>query len=257
MSRTAGALLEQAGEYVHRFDRVSAGGRFEGVSSEGPIRSAGDEELLEATASLARLRRLVEAELTRLAGEIARRSESRDDSLARRMGAGSAANLVAQVAGIPRAQAGTMVASGVAFRCRESISGAVMRAVCPRIASAFACGLLDPEVAAGMRRALGQGAPGSAHFELDALEATLLETAAEGWGADDLLGRLKQVPAMAHPDGGAPRPDAPAPTRTVTRRELQRVVPVGAGPRRGDGRVPEDRGGREHGDRTVAAVHAR
>jgi hypothetical protein len=222
MNRNAEALIEQAGEYAHRFDRVSAGGRFEGASSAGPIRLLTDEELVHAATSNARLVRLAQAEQVALAGEIARRSEPRDaTSLARKMGAGSAANLVAQITGVPRAQAGTIVASGEAFRPRESMTGEPMPAACPRIAAAFADGLLDPEIAAAVRRALVKAAPGLAPFEIEALEAKLLDVVGEGWAADDLLGWLKQVPSMAHPDGGAPNPDEPAPTQTVTRRELK------------------------------------
>jgi hypothetical protein len=221
MNRSAEALVEQVGEYVRRFDRVSAGGRFDGLSSSGPVRLLTDEELLSAGALNARLVRLAQAEQVTLAGEIARRSESREDSLARRMGAGSAANLVAQVTGVPRAVAGTVVASGVAFRPRESMTGEPMPAVCPQIAAAFADGLLDPEVAAGMRRALAKAAPGLAPFEVDTLESTLVAVAQEGWGADDVLGWLQQVPAMAHPEGGAPNPDEPAPTQSVTRKVLK------------------------------------
>ena len=165
MNRNAEALVEQAGSYAHLFDRVSLGGRFDGASSAGPIRVSTDQELLEATASLSRLRRLVDAELSALSGEIARRSEPRDTSLARKMGAGSAVNLVAQVTGVPRAQAGTMVASGEAFRPRENpFTGEALPAKYPQLAAAFADGLLDPEVAAAMRRALAKAAPGLAPF---------------------------------------------------------------------------------------------
>jgi hypothetical protein len=104
MDRNAETLLEQADAYAHLFDRVSAGDRFDGASSDGPIRLTSDQELLEAAGSVSRLIRLAEAERVKLAGEIARRSQSRDEtSLARRMGAGTAANLVSQVTGVPRA----------------------------------------------------------------------------------------------------------------------------------------------------------
>jgi 5-methylcytosine-specific restriction protein A len=221
MNRNGEALIEQVDSYVHLFDRVSVGGRFQGAASDGPIRLATDEELLEATARAARLIRLAQAEQTKLAGEIARRSEARDEtSLARRMGAGSAANLVAEITGVPRSQAGTMVASGEAFRPREGMSGEVMPAGCPQVAAAFADGLLDPEVAAAMRRALGKAAPGLAPFEVDELERQVVAYSQEGWGADDLLGWLKQVPEHAHPDGGAPRADDPVPVETATRKAL-------------------------------------
>lgn len=53
--------------------------------------------------------------------EMARRSQPNDaTSLARLMGAGTVGNLVSQVTGVSRAQAGTMVASGEAFRPRQN-----------------------------------------------------------------------------------------------------------------------------------------
>jgi 5-methylcytosine-specific restriction protein A len=160
--------------------------------------------------------------MTKRAGKIARRSEPRDDtSLARRFGAGSAANLVAQLTGIPRSQAGTMVASGEAFRPRENtFTGEPLPARFPQVAAAFADGLLDPEVAAAMRRAPTKAAPGLAPYEVDDLERQVLERCLEGHGADDLLGWLKKVPEHAHPEGGAPRPDDPPPTRSVTRKVM-------------------------------------
>jgi 5-methylcytosine-specific restriction protein A len=221
MNRNAEALIEQANAYSSVFDRVSVGGRFEGASSDGPIRLVSDQELLRAAASVSQLIRLAEAERTKLAGEIARRSEPRDEtSLARRMGAPSAAGLVSQVTGVPRAQAGTMVASGEAFRPREGMSGEALPAGCPQVAAAFAEGLLDPEVAAAMRRALAKAAPGLAPFEVDELERQVVAYSQEGWGADALLGWLKQVPEHAHPEGGAPRADDPVPVETATRRAL-------------------------------------
>lgn len=222
MNRNAAALLEQADVSVHLLDRVSAGDRFEGLSSDGPIRLATDPELLGSFAALAKLDRLVQAEMTKHAGELARRSEARDEtSLARRMGASGAAHLVSQVTGMPRTQAGTMVASGVAFRPGESSYGEPLPAKYQQVAAAFADGLLDPEVAAGMRRALDKAAPGLAPHEVEELERQVVEKAQEGFDPDLLLAWLKQVPHHAHPDGGAPRADDPTPITSVTRRELK------------------------------------
>ena len=116
------------------------------------------------------------------------------------MGAGSAANLVAQVTGVPRAQAGTMVASGVAFRPRENpFTGEPCPAVCPHVAAAFADGLLDPEVAAAMRRALAKAAPGLAPYEVDELERPVLARSQEGWDADDVPGVPEEGPGARAP----------------------------------------------------------
>jgi hypothetical protein len=222
MNRNAETLLEQVDAYVHLFDRVSAGDRFGGASSDGPIRLSSDQELLEAAGSVSRLIRLAEAERVKIAGEIARRSQSRDETaLARRMGAGTAANLVSQVTGVPRAQAGTMVYSAEAFRPNESLSGEPLPAKYAQVAAAFADGLLDPVIAAAMRRALDKAAPGLAPWEVDALERQVIATSQEGWGADDLLVYLKKVPGYAHPEGEPPNADEPAGTASVTRRELR------------------------------------
>jgi 5-methylcytosine-specific restriction protein A len=217
MNRTAETLLEQAVEYVHLLDRFSE------IPSDEPIRLATDHEIIDALASIAHLRRVVQAEETKLAGEVARRSEPRDETaMARKFGASSAANLVAHVTGMPRATAGTVVASGEAFRAQENpFTGERRPARFAQVADAFADGLLDPEIAAAMRRTLAKAAPGLAPFEVDRLEMQVLAVSQEGWDADTLLAYLKQVPEHAHPDGGAPRGDEPAPTQTVRRRALQ------------------------------------
>ncbi|RIX28028.1 HNH endonuclease signature motif containing protein [Amnibacterium setariae] len=222
MNRNAEALIEQAGAYASVFDRVAAGGRFDGASSEGAIRLVSDQELLRAAGEASRLVRLAQAEQARIAGEIARRSEPRDgSSLAKRMGASGPAALVAEVTGTTRAQAGTAVASGTAFRSRESLTGEALPPAFPQVAEAFAAGLLDPEVAAAMRRALAKAAPGLAPDEADELERQVLEIALQGWAADDVIGWLKQAPGMAHPEGGAPSTAEPAPLPSVTRKVLR------------------------------------
>src|ERR1700712_1182228 len=222
MNRNAGAVIEQADQYASLFDRVSAGGRFDDASSDGAIRLVSDQELLEAASSVSRLIRLADAERTKLAGEIARRSEPRDEtSLARRMGASSASHLVAEVTGVPRAQAGTLVASGIAFRPQENaFTGEPLDAKYPKLAAAFAAGLLDPEVAAALRRAVGKAAPGLAPYEVDDLEETVLAFAMEVWDAEALLAYAKKVPEMAHPGFGAPQPEGPARLPSITRHVL-------------------------------------
>ncbi|GAA2753678.1 HNH endonuclease signature motif containing protein [Amnibacterium kyonggiense] len=207
MTRTAEALLEQADAYARLADDA--------------LRFVSDQALLERLSTVAKLRRLAQAEETALAGEVARRSENRDDSLARKQGAANAANLVSQVTGMPRATAATVVASGEAFRPREAMTGETLPATCPQIAAAFAAGLLDPEIAAAMRRTLAECAPGLAPWELDDLERKLLDTAAEGWAPNDLLRWLQRVPEHANPDGGRPDRGEPTPIPTVKRRHLR------------------------------------
>ena len=222
MNRNAAAVVDQAEAYASLFDRVSVSGRFDDASSDGPIRLASDQELLEATASITRLIRLAEAERVKLAGEIARRSEVPDEgSLARRMGATNATDLLAQVAGLPREEAGAVVRLASAVRSQEGLSGEPLPAKRPCIADALAAGRLDLTVAAAMVRALRKSAPGLAPFEVDDLERQLVDRAQEGYTADELLAFLRQVPAHAHPDGQGSRDEDLAAAASVSKRKLE------------------------------------
>jgi hypothetical protein len=220
MNRSAAAVLEQAEAYASLFDRTSASGRFDVASSDGPVRLASDQELLEATASPTRSIRPAEAERVKLAGEIARRSEVPDRSLAKRMGATDAADLVAQVAGVPREEAGAKVRLAVAVRSQEGSSGEPLEAKRPCIAEALADGRLDLTVASAMVRALRKSEPGLAPCEVDDLERQLDAHAQEGCTADALLAFLRQVPSYAHPEGQDSRDQDLAAAASVSKRKL-------------------------------------
>jgi hypothetical protein len=222
MDRSATAVVEQAEAYACLFDRVSTGGRFDDASSDGPVRSVSDSELLEATASLTRLVRLAEAERVELAGEIARRSETSDESsLAKRMGAIGPADLLAQVAGVPHEEAGSLVRLASAVRPQEGLSGEPLPPKRPCIADSLAAGRLDPTVAAAMVRALRKTEAGLAPFEVDELERQLVERTQEGYTADELLAFLRRVPDYAHPDGQGSRDEDLAAAASVSKRKLE------------------------------------
>ncbi len=222
MNRSAAAVVEQAEAYASLFDRVSGSGRFDEASSDGPVRLVSDQELLEAAASVTRLIRLAEAERVKLAGEIARRSELPDESsLAKRMGASNAADLVAQVTGTPREEAGSLVRLASGVRTQEGLSGESLPAKRPCIADALAHGRLDLTVASAMVRALRKSEPGLAPFEVDALERKLVGQAQEGYTADELIAFLRQVPDHAHPDGQGSRDEDLAQAASVSKRKLE------------------------------------
>ena len=220
MNRSAVAVVEQAEAYASLFDRVSVGGRFDEASSDGPVRLASDQELLEATASVTRLIRLAEAERVKLAGEITRRSEVPDTSLAKRMGATNAAELVAHVAGVPREEGGSVVRLAAAVRSQEGLSGEPLPAKRACIAEALAQGRLDLTVASAMVRALRKSEPGLAPYEVDDLERQLVARAQEGYTADELLAFLRQVPSYAHPEGQDSRDEDLAQAASVSKRKL-------------------------------------
>jgi len=221
MNRNAEALRTQVDAYLHGFDRVDVAGRFEGASSDGPVRLLSDQELLQATSSLSLLVRLAEAERVKLAGEIARRSETRDDTnLARTMGTNSPAGLLAQTAGIPRDQAGALTGLAVAVRPRESLDGTPLPATRAYVAAELATGDLDVSVAAALVRALRKVKDGLTPDEVDRLEAFLVDSTREGHTADALIEHFRQVPAYAHPDGNGPREEQLARQATVSKRKL-------------------------------------
>ncbi|RIX28009.1 HNH endonuclease signature motif containing protein [Amnibacterium setariae] len=221
MNRNAEALQQQVDAYVHGFDRVSASGRFDDASSDGPVRLLSDQELLEATDSVSRLVRLAESERAKLAGEIARRSEIRDETnLARTMGTSSPAALLAQVAGIPREQAGTITALATAVQPREAIDGTPLPAKRAHVAAALALGCLDVSVAAALVRSLKKVENGLTPLELEELERQLVERCQEGYTADELLEHFRLVPAYAYPEGNGPTDGDLAGQATVTKRKL-------------------------------------
>ena len=211
MNRNAAAIVEQAGTYASLFDRVSAGGRFDDASSDGPIRLLSDDELLDAARELTHLQRRGAAELTKIAGEIARRSEISDASLAKRMGTTGPADLLAQTTGMPRDEAGAIMTNSDAFRVREGLSGEPLPPKREHIAAAFAAGEIDPTIAGAMRRAMKKAEPGLAPWEAERLELKILAMYADGFPADLFLAWLKKVPEMAHPEGGVPSSDETLP----------------------------------------------
>ena len=222
MNRSGETLVAQVGEYVHLFDRVSTGARFDDALSDGPLRLSTDPEVLQASATASRARRLLEVEQVKLAGEIAARSDrSSDTSLAARMGASGPADLVAQVTGLPREQAGTMVRLAEAIRPRESLTGEPLPPERPHVAEAFSEGRLDLSVAAAMVRTLRKVAPALATDELLDLERTLVQRSQEGYTADELLAYFRLVPDYADPEGIGLRFDQQVAKASITTRKLE------------------------------------
>jgi 5-methylcytosine-specific restriction protein A len=221
MNRNAEAVIEQASAYTSLFDRVSLGGRFEDAASDGAIRLVSDQELLRAAASVSRLIRLAEAERVKLAGEIARRSEGPDESsLAKQSGATSAADLVAQLAGMPREQSASVVTLASGVRPREGLTGEPLPPARPFVAAALAAGKLDVTVAAALARAVKKVEGGLIPAEVDEFERQLVERAQEGYTADELIRHFRTAPAYAWPEGNGPRDGGQAAQAQVSKRVL-------------------------------------
>ncbi len=201
MNRSAAAIVEQAGGYAACFDRVSAH-LAEGGSSALPVRLAADAELLQGLEQVSALIRLVEAERVRLAGEIAERCRIPDDSsLAKRMGAASAAGLVAERAFLSTGAAAPLVRLGKAVRARESLQGAAQPPGRPALAAAVEAGRLPVALACSMLSAIGKVSKIVRADQIDEFECELVAALDEGWSVDELTAWLKQVVDVLDPDG--------------------------------------------------------
>ncbi|WP_375388319.1 DUF222 domain-containing protein [uncultured Amnibacterium sp.] len=220
MNRSAATLVEQVGDYSHLFDRMSVGARFDDACSEGSIRLATDPEVLRASTAASRARRLLEVEQVRLAGEIAARSDRfLAAPLATRMGASGPSDLVAEVTGLPREIAGTMVRLAEAIRPGQPLTGEPLPAERPHVAEAFGAGLMDLTVAAALVRTMRKVAPALSRDEALQLERQLVERTQEGSTADQLLAHFRQVPDHADPEGIGRRFDDQVAKASVTKRK--------------------------------------
>lgn len=221
MNRDAITLIEEVDAYVHALDRVSVNGRFDDAGSAGPIRLLTDDELLDAQRRTARLSRLIAAEGVKVAGEIARRSETRDGGLAARLGAVNATALVSELSGSTRAAAGAAVRLGRVTRPQVDDDGLPSSPKRPHLARAVASGRLPLEIADAIRRMLGTLAQLVPADELDSLEAVIVEKALEGEQADRFLDWLRTVPNQIDPRGAEEREKDLVDAATVRRMRLQ------------------------------------
>ena len=222
MDRNAERILDQAGIVARLLEAVPGAHLADGAASDGLVRAASDAVLLSGIEELSQLIRLAEAERVKFAGEVARRSPKHDSgSLAKRMGCVNAVALVAQRAGLPRAEAVPVVKLGEAIRVREALSGEPLPPLRPHIAAAVADSAIGMAVAAAIHRTLHKVTRSLSTAKLLELEEQLVVEAQGGWSPDEFLAYLRLVPNAVDPDHAGDRERALKKLAQVVERNLE------------------------------------
>jgi len=140
------------------------------VPDLGDVAGSSDAELMEAMRAWAQARRVVDAGLASLAGEVARRSslELGHDGLAQRIGARTADALVSQVTGTTGAEARAITAVGAMMAAPTPWMGEVVTQV--------SAGQVSVGAAAAIQAGLGSPSPTVAPDDLTDAAHLLLDT---------------------------------------------------------------------------------
>jgi uncharacterized protein DUF222/HNH endonuclease len=168
--------------------------------------SLSDSDLIAVHERYCRMRRMLDADQTALAAEIARRSrpELGSEGLAKTQGFRNPTALIAATAGTSTGDAARLVKVGEATAPRQLLSGEKAPARHPHVAAALAAALLTERAAGAIIALLDRVAFRASPEALDVAERTLVEQA-PGLTMDQLNRVLMRAEAWLDPDGVAPR----------------------------------------------------
>jgi hypothetical protein len=208
MSRTLDSLIAEA-------DSVLA------VWRDGDAGSLSDSELIAVNERYCRMRRMLDADQTRLAAEIARRSrpELGSEGLAKTQGFRNPTALIAATGGTSTGDAARLVRVGEATAPRVLLSGETAPARHPHVAAALAAASLTERAAGAIIALLDRVAFRAGREALDVAEKTLVQQA-PGLTMDQLNRVLVRAEAWLDPDGVAPREDEKRGAEQLTMREV-------------------------------------
>ena len=162
-------------------------------------------------------RHLIDALGTEIAAELARLSESPDDSLARRLGDRSAPDAVARLAGIEPGEALDWCAAGAMTASRTALTGGALPARHPGLADALSSAVLSPRAVRLIGDTLDKLARKLPDVAVRQAERVLIDIA-PGLPARQLAKLCTQAIDRFDPDGVAPREE-----ELVAARSLQIV----------------------------------
>jgi hypothetical protein len=197
-----------------------------GVWREADAASLSDSELVAVNERYCRMRRMLDADQSQLAAEIARRSrpELGPESLAKTQGYRNPTALIAATAGTSNGDAARLVKVGEATAPRQLLSGEKAPARHPHVAAALATAALTERAAGAIITMLDRVALRAGYEAIDAAEKTLAELA-PGLSMDQLSRLLVRAEAWLDPNGVAPREDeARADVSLTIREERGRIV---------------------------------
>jgi hypothetical protein len=191
------------------------------VWRDGDAASLSDSELIAVNERYCRMRRMLDADQTRLAAEIARRSrpELGPEGLAKTQGFRNPTALIAATGGTSTGDAARLVRVGEATAPRLLLSGETAPARHPHVAAALAAASLTERAAGAIIALLDRVAFRAGAEALDLAERTLVEQT-PGLTMDQLNRVLVRAEAWLDPDGVAPREDEKRGLEQVTMREV-------------------------------------
>lgn len=187
--------------------------------------SLSDSELIAVNERFSRMRRMLDADQTRLAAEIARRSrpELGPESLAKTQGYRNPVALIAATGGTSTGDAARLVRVGEATAPRQLLSGEKAPARHPHVAEALAAATLTERAAGAIIGLLDRVALRSGADAVEVAERTLVAQA-PGLTMDQLARVLVRAEAWLDPDGVAPREDEKRGLEQLTLREVDGMI---------------------------------
>jgi hypothetical protein len=179
-----------------------------------------DGDLIAVHERYCRMRRMLDADQTVLAAEIARRSrpELGSEGLAKAQGFRNPTALIAATGGTSTGDAARLVKVGEATAPRQLVSGERAPARHPHVAEALGKGAVTERAAGAIIGLLDRVAFRAGADALDVAEKTLVAQA-PGLTMDQLNRVLVRAEAWLDPDGVAPREDEARAERSLTIRE--------------------------------------
>ncbi|MBM7503738.1 DUF222 domain-containing protein [Agromyces aurantiacus] len=184
------------------------------------VEQLSDTGLMQATAALARVRRDVDALLSRVAAEVSKRSGPAfgDTGLAKAQGFQNPARLVAAATGGSLGDARRLIAVGTATAERQSFTGERLPSPHPHVGEALGSAAISVEAASAITAMLDRTSMRSDAGRARVVESALVELA-ERVPLETLLRGVREAEARLDPDGVEPREDELRMERSLTMRE--------------------------------------
>jgi len=175
---------------------------------DGDVGGLSDSRLVEINDRYGQMRRMLEADHSQIAAEIARRSrpDLGPDSLAKTQGYRNPTVLIAATTGTTNGEAARLVQVGEATAPRQLLSGETAPARHPHVAAAMAAARIGASAAAAIIAMLDRVALRAGSAKIGEAERILAEQA-PGLSMDQLSRVLTRAEAWLDPDGVAPRED--------------------------------------------------
>ncbi len=200
-------------------DAMPAWGAVSG-SAQVEVEQMSDTGLVRVVDVLARVRRVAEGMLARVAAEVAKRSgpEFGEIGLAKANGFHNPSRLIAASTGASRADAMRLLAVGTAAAGRRKFTGEYLPSRHPHVAAAVDQAAISIEAAAAIVSMLERASARADASRIDVVETALVGLASRV-PLETLMRGVREAEARLDPDGVEPREDLLRMDRSLTIRE--------------------------------------